>query len=330
MTDSDQIDKNEFNKLVSHPLQSFEWGEFREKTGTKVIRRISGKNAFQLTVHNAPLGFKIGYLPKSYLPTKELIEELRKIGRNENLVYIQLEPNVLSDQKEKIEKLNLKKSFHPLFTKYNFVLDLTKSEEEILKNMHPKTRYNIKVAQKHNVEVKQNNSENAFKKYLELTEETTKRQGFYAHTKKYHTLMWETLKSDNVDSNELSEHLFTASYKGEILTTWMLFIFKDTLYYPYGASSSEYREAMHSTLMCWEVIKFGKSLGLKKFDMWGALSKNPDPNHEWFGFHNFKQKFGPEHIELAGSFDLVINSLIYSGARLADKARWMYLNAKPK
>lgn len=328
MNYEDPTSKTEFNARVSHPLQSYEWGEFRIKTGIKVIRKIKGSKAFQLTIHNAPFGVKIGYLPKGFLPDLELIEELREIGKKEKLLYIQLEPNVNVEQKKDLESLPLRKSFHPLFTKYNFVLDLTKTDEELLANMHPKTRYNIKVAQKHKVEVKENDSNEAFKQYLKLTAETTKRQGFYAHTPTYHKQMWETLRSKTIDPNSLTQHLFTASYKEKILTTWMLFIFKDTIYYPYGASSSEHRETMHSTLMCWEVIKYGKSLGLKNFDMWGALSENPDVNDPWYGFHNFKQKFGPKLIELVGSYDLVINPALYTAAKIADKGRWAYLRAR--
>jgi lipid II:glycine glycyltransferase (peptidoglycan interpeptide bridge formation enzyme) len=85
---------------------------------------------------------------------------------------------------------------------------------------------------------------------------------------------------------------------------------------------------MASTLMMWEVIKFGKKLGLSKFDMWGALSKNPDPKDPWFGFHRFKQGFGPEHVEFIGSYDLVINPWQYQLYKIADKARWAMLKFK--
>lgn len=116
-----------------------------------------------------------------------------------------------------------------------------------------------------------------------------------------------------------------AKYRGKILTAWVLFVFKDTLYYPYGASSSENREVMASNLIMWEAILFGKKLGLKKFDMWGALGPGPDPKDPWFGFHNFKEKYGPGHVEFIGSYDLVINPLLYQGYKLADKLRWFYL-----
>jgi lipid II:glycine glycyltransferase (peptidoglycan interpeptide bridge formation enzyme) len=78
----------------------------------------------------------------------------------------------------------------------------------------------------------------------------------------------------------------------------------------------------------WDSIRFGKKLGLKKFDMWGALGPAPDPKDPWYGFHSFKEKYGPEHVEFIGSYDLVINPLLYQGYKLADRLRWFYLKLK--
>lgn len=323
--------KNEYNEVVNHPLQSFEWGEFRIKTGVKVVRRALIKNGkiisgFSLTIHKIPkTKFTIGYLPKSDNPTKEILLELKKVGKENNCIFIQLEPNILQSQKLKLETQNIKPSFHPLFTKFTFVLDLSKSEEELLKSFHPKTRYNIKVAQKHNVIVSEKNSQKAFDEYLRLTKETTTRQKFYAHTPDYHKKMWETL---NQSSEGLTAHLLTAEYDKKTLTSWVLFVFHDTLYYPYGASSTEHRNVMASNLIMWETILFGKKLGLKKFDMWGALGANPDPNDPWYGFHKFKEGYGATHTEFVGSYDLVINPVMYQFYKAADKARWLYLRLK--
>lgn len=310
--------KSIFNNWHNHPLQSPEWGKFREKTGIKVIRR----GDWQLTIHKIPhLPFTIGYFPKGPLPNKEIIAELEKIGREEQCIFIQLEPNVEKSDKQQVIREKIIPAAHPLFTKYTFILDLTKSEEELLKNMHPKTRYNIKVAQKHGVEVVEDNSDKAFEEYLRLTKETTKRQRFYAHTQQYHRLMWDTLQPKMA-------HLLLAKYKGATLAAWILFVYKDTLYYPYGASSNEHRETMASNLVIWEAIKFGKKLGLKKFDMWGALGPNPDPKDSWYGFHRFKEGYGPKHVEFIGSFDLVINPILYQVYKLADKLRWLLLRLK--
>lgn len=327
--------RKEYNPTVSHPLQAFEWGEFRKKTGLTVVREaeIDKKvlsSGFQLTLHPIPHSrWNIGYLPKGSFPTKNLVNELREVGKQHNCIFIQLEPDIENiEMGNSILPSELHPSAHPLFTKYTFVLDISQSEEELLKNMHPKTRYNIRVAQKYGVVVSEDNSEKAFKEYLSLTEETTKRQGFYAHSKKYHTLMWETLKSDKNSRNELIAHLLTAKYKGETLVSWIFFSFKDTLYYPYGASSSKHRETMASTLMMFEAIKFGKKLGLTQFDMWGALGENPHPKDPWFGFHRFKKGFGARHVEFIGSYDLILNPSLYLLYKAADKLRWGYLSIK--
>ena len=314
----------------THPLQSLKWGEFRRKTGIKVIR----EDGLQMTIHKIPhTPWTIGYVPKSPLPNKEIISGLIKIGKQEKCIFIQLEPNVISNFKFQISNLGLRPAAHPLFTKYTFILDLTKSEEELLKAMHPKTRYNIKVAQKHGVKIIQDDSDKAFDTYLKLTKETTKRQGFYAHSDKYHRLMWETLRSKMENGkwkmeDKLTARLFLAKYKGKTLAAWILFVYKDTIYYPYGASSSLHRETMASNLLMWEAIKFGKKLGLKKFDMWGSLGPNPDNNDTWYGFHKFKQGYGPKLTEFVGSFDLVINPILYGVYKILDKVRWIFLRVK--
>lgn len=300
-----------------HPLQSFEWGEFRKKTGVNVVR---GKN-FQLTVHKIPYTpFAIGYLPKGPMPTRRMIEELIEIGKRENCIFLQIEPNVIRDTKiSGYKNSSLFPSFHPLFTKYTFILDLTKSEEELFKNMHPKTRYNIKVAQRHGVKVAQDNSHRAFKTYLRLLRETVKRQKFYAHDERYHIRMWEVLREAEI------AHLFIATYKNQPLVAWMLFVYDGVLYYPYGGSSNRHKETMASNLMLWEAIRFGKKLGLKTFDLWGSLGPNPDKNNPWYGFHRFKEGYGGELIEFMGSYDLVINPMLYTIYKIVDKIRWSFL-----
>lgn len=326
-----EINKKKYNEIVSHPLQSFEWGEFRKKTGIKVIRRgflekeglIAG---FQLTIHRIPhTSWNIGYVPKCTFLSKEVLDELKNIGQMEKCVFIQLEPNVVRHSGLSIPLIP---SSHPLFTKYTLLLDLTKTENEIISSFHSKTRYNIRVAERNGVCVFEEKSEKAFETYLQLTKETTKRQGFFSHTEDYHRLMWNTLKnqkSNVAKDNNLSAHLLVAKYNEKILTTWILFVFKDTLYYPYGASSSENKEVMANNLIMWEAIKYGKKLGLKRFDMWGALGPNPDPKNPWYGFHRFKQGYNPKLIEFAGSYDLVINPVLYQLYKIADKMRWFYL-----
>lgn len=303
--------------MSDHPLQSAAWGTFRQSMGIDVVKI----HDWLLTFHKLPfLSFTIGYFPKGPMITQEMTKTLKKLGKEKHAIFIQIEPNILNSLPFKVLSLPyLRFSHHPLFTKYTFMLDLTKTEEELLQSMHPKTRYNLKVAQKHDVVVKEDNSQEAFEAYLKLSEETTNRQGFYAHNETYHRRMWQILHPANI------AHLWTASYHGKILAAWILFTWKDTIYYPYGASSREHRETMAPNLLLWEIARWGKSEGYKAFDLWGAIGPDPKENDPWYGFHRFKQGFNPELVEFVGSFDLVLNPLLYRVYTIADTIRWRIL-----
>jgi len=217
-----------------------------------------------------------------------------------------------------MKKLGMVKG-RSLFTKFSFWLDLTKTEAELFAGMKSKTRYNVRLAEKKGVQVVEDSSDKGFEDYWKLMEETTSRQAFFAHDKAYHLKMWQKMKKAG------QAHLFKAVYKGEVLSTWIVFILNGVLYYPYGASSREHRELMASNLLAWEVIKFGKEKSCKKFDMWGSLGENPNKNDSWYGFHKFKEGYGGELVEFVGSWDLVISPVLYWMYRLGEGVRWMIL-----
>lgn len=301
-------------------MQSREWGKFRELTGLRVVR----EGDIQVTIHKIPYtSWNIGYAPKGPMPTTEQAKTLNRIANENKCIFIKCEPKIERDtenntQVETLRKLGFVEG-RSLFTKHNFVLDVTLSEEELRANFKQKTRYNIKVAEKKGVKVEIDDSEDAFERYLELTEETTKRQGFYAHGRGYHKKMWNVLNKANI------AHLLVAKYEGEIITTWVLFKYGDTLYYPYGASTREHREVMANNLVMWEAIKLAKSWGLKYLDMWGALGPDADPKDPWYGFHTFKAGYGARAVEYIGTWDYVAKPMLYKIYRLVEKLRWKIL-----
>lgn len=309
----------EWNKQVDHPLQAWEWGEFREKTGVKVVRR----DGLQVTIHKIPYTkWSVGYCPKSRMLGEREAKTLKEIADEHHCIFIKCEPKVEA-QDSRRKMLDFRKwgfvEGRSLFTKYNFVLDLSPTLEQLMASFKQKTRYNIRVAEKKGVSVVIDNSQEAFKKYLELTEETTKRQGFYSHSRNYHQQMWDELHKAGI------AHLLVAKYEGKIITTWVLFKFKDTLYYPYGASTREHREVMANNLVMWEAIKLGKELGCKYLDMWGALGTEPDKKDPWYGFHTFKSGYGARHVEYIGTWDYVARPIIYRIYRVVENIRWMIL-----
>lgn len=333
-------DKDDFNKVAAHPLQSWEWGEFRKKAGNEVVRLgvYRGNklaDAVQVMLHRVPFtNFKVATLIKGPKPTKEIISNLKKLGKEEKLIFVKLEPNfvVSINSLEKAQKESERVSEllqesgavagKTLFTPTSFWIDLTKDEDEMLKSFHSKTRYNIRYAQKKGVEVVEDNSEKAFERYIRLTRETVERQGFYAHTERYHRLMWKFLNQQlTADRKQPIARLLAARYKGEIITAWIVFVWHDFLYYPYGASSDKHKNVMANNLMLWGAIRYGKRLGLKTFDLWGR-----EPGK---GFTKFKEGYNPQVVKFLGTWDLP-TSPFYWPYRIAETIRWAVLRAKGK
>ncbi len=300
--------------IATHPLQTSVWAEFRKKWGNEVLETKYGL----LTLHQLPFSpYKIAMFEKGPKPSKEMLTDLKKVGIENNLIFIKLEPNYIKN--DNLIWLMKKEGAVPgrrLFTPTTFWINLTPSEEELMKSFSGKTRYNIRLAEKKSVKVTEDNSDKAFQRYLDLTKETVERQGFFAHSEKYHRLMWEVLKKAGI------AHLLTATYQGEIITTWVLFVWKNFLYYPYGASTEEHKEVMANNLMMWEAIKFGKKLELTTFDLWGR--------EEGKGFTKFKEGYNPKVIEFLGTWDLVVNKPIYNLYRLAETLRWKILRFTAK
>ena len=308
----------DLNQIATHPLQTSAWMNFRKAWGNEILATKWGI----ITVHKIPFTkYKIGIFEKGPALTRVQLLELRKLAKENNLIFIKLEPSFAKTTEGQAQLIKLLRNSgcvrgRRLFTPTTFWVDLNLSEEELLKGFSSKTRYNIRLAQRQGVKVVEDNSDKAFEKYLKLTFETAKRQGFYAHTEKYHRLMWQYLKPAGI------AHLLTATYRGEVITAWILFVWKDFLYYPYGASTDKYKNVMANNLMMWEAICLGRSLGLKTFDLWGR--------EEGKGFTRFKEGYNPKVIEFIGSWDLVINKPLYYLYRIAEGLRWKFLRLKAR
>jgi len=331
-------EKEAFNAVVNHPLQSWQWGEFRRKTGQSVERigifdKSKLVNGVQITFHKVPiLNKNVGYLPKGYMPDADQLGALKAVAKQNNAIFIKLEPNIASKVDSPSAHKNIAKFLldndcvpgKPLFTKYTFQLDLTEDEETLFKNLESKTRYNVNLASKKGVKIFENTSQEGMEQYIKILEETTKRQGFYAHSPDYFRKMWKELG----DSGML--RIFNAVYEDKILTSWVMFVFNNVLYYPYGASRSVNREVMASNLMMWEMIMFGKKIGCQTFDMWGSLGPEPNKKDSWYGFHKFKKGYSGDLVEFIGTFDYVIDLPLYQIFKIMDSIRWKLLRLKTK
>lgn len=331
-------EKKDYNRLVRHPIQTWEWGDFQIAEGHKIYRMgVFEDNkmvsAYTISFHTIPkTKYSIGTILRGPKIDTEMLKNVKKIALDEKAIFVKFEPDTyqrIFNVNNQPENINDRPSFPDLYVSpkvafypYSYVIDLTKTEEELLASMHSKTRYNIKIANRHDVKIEEVNTDEGFETYLRLLFDTTRRQGFYLHSQNYHRNLWKILKSTGIP------HIMLASYQGQVLSAFMLFSLGKKLFYPYGASLDTHREVMAPTLLMWECIKFGKSLGLKSFDMWGSLGPDARESDQGYGFHRFKQSYGGQLVQFIGTYDLVIFPKLYAIYNQVDKYRWKLLRLK--
>lgn len=251
---------------------------------------------------------------------KNLEKKLISICKEEKALFIQIETldyqNVILDENEEKEKVEyLKKWYYKKFiTPYTAVIDLEQTEEEILKEMKPKWRYNIKLAEKKWVEVRiaEKTDEN-IKKFYELMRETTLRDKFNWNTFEYYKIFLEKIKS--------SKLLLT--YFNDKVIAWWIFTFDSNIsIYYYWASSwnSEYRNIMSPYLLQWEAIKYAKSIWSKIYDfLWIASPWEINSPLEWVT--DFKLKFTKWIVNVSDSYIYVNKKLKYNLIELLKKIK---------
>jgi lipid II:glycine glycyltransferase (peptidoglycan interpeptide bridge formation enzyme) len=162
------------------------------------------------------------------------------------------------------------------------VLDLTQSEEELLNQMKPKGRYNIHIAEKHGVTVRQSNDIDAFHT---LVKETSRRDRFTALPKEKYRAFLERLPG---------AFLFLAHAPGinePIAGLLGVFWNKKGIYY-YGASSHAHRATMAPYALQWKAMRFCKRSGCETYDLLGVAPPGAPAAHPWQGITSFKEKFG--------------------------------------
>ena len=184
--------------------------------------------------------------------------------------------------------------------KFEWILNLEKSEEKILSEMHPKTRYNINLATKRGIktEIINETFSGYFNNFYKLLEETAKRDNFKLHPKIYYENIFGTLDSNNA-------FLATAKYNSKVLAINLVLLFGGTAHFLFGGSSDEYKNLMFSYLVQWEAIKETRRKGCKIYNF-GAIS-----SEKLKGISRFKKGFGGKLLEYSDSYDIVIKPFWY-------------------
>lgn len=348
-----------WNKIIAslpgaHFLQTLQWAEVKNAVGWQRQEftwcgedgEVSG--AAQLLVRTMRLlkfgpKISVGYVPRGPLvdwddPMQRVqaLDSLEKHAWKSKLVFIKIDPEVVlgcgiedSLDSEDTTGTRLKKELHQRGWRYSseqiqfkntMMLDLSGSEEDWMSRMKQKTRYNIRLAIKNGVTVRQAGKEDLPLLY-KMYAETANRDGFIIRPADYYLDVWDRfIKADMAEG-------LVAEYDGIPLAGLFYFYLGTRAWYVYGMSKSLHREKMPAYLLQWEAMRAAKQKGCTVYDMWGAPDKF-DSTDSLYGVYRFKEGLGAEVVRTIGAWDFPVQPFIYFTyqrliPRLLDVTRWI-------
>ena len=333
-----EIDKKEYKSLTrdkNFPLtQNYFYGEWQEATG-RITRYFVAKKAgetvsvFLVVKHAMSFGKSYLYIPHgpilySGLDTK-FFEEfkyfIKDVTEKENSVFCRFDLYYLAGGMEETRS-NLRKVvscfFHsPRFAysgnfqpKFEWVIDLTKTEDEIMAEMKKVNRYTVKQAKKNGIMVETIKSGfiNYFEDFYRLASETAVRDKFIEYPKEYYLNIFK-----NCEKNK-NCFLNVVRLDGEILLVNIFIVFGDTALWLFSGSSNKERQTGYSYLAQWRAIQEAKNMGLKYYNFGGVapLDKAYKTYKSWAGLTDFKRRFGGFQLEYSDFYDVVGSKFWYA------------------
>lgn len=297
------------------------YGDWQKSLGRKVRIFLAYKDNkvvayFQIIKYPLLLGKSYLYIP--YGPVTQdttdgflisLRQELKEIAKKENAVFVRLDftPIISND---KLSNFFTKAPFYTYHSAYfqprtEWFLPLEKTENEILMDMHEKTRYSIRLAEKKEItsEIITKDFESYLDIFYELMDITAKRNGFSLHPKKYYENIFKNLNGEN-------SYLAITKFGEKVLAIDLVIIFSGIANYVFGGSSTEERNRMPTYLAQWKAICYAKQLNCNYYNFGGIATEN-NIYKGWDGLTTFKMKFGGKKIEHSDFFDVIVNPFWY-------------------
>ena len=247
----------------------------------------------------------------------QLTEGIKLLAKKYKAMVIKIEPDLKSADKEFrsiVETLGYKvkddaKDFsEEIQPRYVFRLDMRgKTEDEIFAGFHSKTRYNVRLATRKGVTVKDGTRED-LKDFHKIMIETGARDGFIIRPLEYFEKMYDELGPEHMK-------VLMAYYEGKPISGVIPIMYGNKTWYLYGASSNKYRNVMPNYLLYWEMIKISIARGDDMFDLRGVPGVADNSN----GLYRFKKGFGAEYTEFIGELYIPFKPLTYKLYKIAEK-----------
>src|SRR3989338_5530777 len=303
-------------------LQSAEWMEFQKSLWRQVWHVESDHISAKVMEVKLPLGKHYLYAPFGPVidfnamqgsikqEVSGFIQKLINLAREQEAIFIKIEPQ-FGSVAEVMVAAGFKKPKKETTSHKTVILDIDRSEEELLGGMHHKTRYNIGLAEKKGIEVRESDD---VKSFVKLVKETNQRnRGSYPlYSKDYYQKFLEFFSDDR---DGLKSKLFLAYDDSEAIAGAIILTDSqsETAYYMYGGSGRKHAPLMAPYLLHWQIIKYLQGINIKKYDLWMIDSQ------KWPGVTRFKLGWLAQPngrgaggvIDYPGSFDLPIRKFWY-------------------
>lgn len=259
------------------------------------------------------------YIPRGPVMDKELRMKHEELGKREWVKllgkakekrkgWVRVEPK----DDEELDMLrtwskpySCKKAPHDMQPREIFVVDIAGDDDAIFANMKPKTRYNIRLAERRGVEISSNRDEQSVSDFLRMNRETARRNHISTHPDRHYRALLESFPREQLE-------LFTATHEGRTLAAILVVFFGDTATYMHGASSDDDRGLMAPYLLQWHAMTVSRQRGCTRYDFGGVDTMGTAPSLS--GVTRFKRGFSQnvKTIRYPGSYDIVLLPSIYT------------------
>jgi len=299
-----------------HLLQTHRWGELQSRFGWAVERHHveAGELTVPVSVLVTPTlvpGGRYGYVAKGPALDADRIaaalEPLSDLARGLELAFLTIEPELAPGWAPPAPW----RRGTPMQPGHTSIIDLRPEPEDILASLKPKTRYNVRLAQKKGVVVEQSDDVGAF---AALAEQTSARHRIQLAKEPYYRAVHELMAADG------TSRIFLARHQGRALAGIMVLRFAGRATYLFGASAREGRNLMPAYLLHWQAIQEMRNLGDTDYDLWG-IPPDDRPGHPLAGLWQFKSGWNGRMVAYAGAFDLPLQATIWRGHQAMSKIR---------
>ena len=318
----DATSKKEWDKFVtSHAeanfLQSWDFYEFHKARGEEIIRRVAEKDgkivaAYAGEVEHAKRGRHMAIAGGPILDwsdkkvVKAVFDDIKAQGKALNCVFVRVRPQCENEEKNvKIFRcLGLKKAPMYLSVEFAGVLDLNKSEEEIMVGMRQRLRRALRKGAKNNITIEKSTDPKDIHTFYEIQLQTAKRHDFYAFSEDFLTKQFEAFAPNG------EAVLYTAKHDGEILAQNFMIFYGNEASYHYGVSSELGTQLSGAPLLHMEAMRDARERGIKRYSFWGIVGEN-DTKHRFYGVSVFKRGFGVDELKYLPAQDMILKPFQY-------------------